>query len=518
MIAGLCTYQPVSVGLVVVRSAEAGRIVWDGTNDQEGRTVSSVSLARTLDDVYLTLSPEPLTKPEEMQQWYRDLNPVRGGGATRRMALGFRRVQESSGLPYKAFLMGHSGSGKSTEITRLLLELGDHFQPLRFSAVQELDPVSLRPFDVLLLTMIRIVEATALPKSQGGAGQRLPDARLRELRDWFSQETHKEVRRTQLAAEAGAGVDGKDGLLGQVLGLFAKIKAEARYATDRSVEVVEYRLRRLGDLIELANRVLDDCNSLLREATPAHKEWLIVWEDFDKPGFAKDKVEELFLTYANLWREIRCHLIITLPITLGWSAAANRLALPDQQTFSILDIPVYRRDRSNHQQGQKALERLLEARIAPELFAGGEMRRVMIASGGNVRDLFALVSRAADNALLDEGGNLEPAEGQGPPTRVIAPGHLDEAIGWLRTRYERRLGANEFDDDTITYQEKVDRMVAIYNGEPKASVPDSCLYSLLKARAVQEFNSERWLGLHPLAVDILKRQGALPQDAEGGTT
>ncbi len=477
--------------------------------------MSSVTLARTLDDVYLTLSPEPLTQPEEMRRWYRDLNPVRGGGATRRMALGFERVRKSGGLPYKAFLMGHSGSGKSTEITRLLQEVGDHFQPLRFSAVQELDPVSFRPFDVLLLTMIRLVEATALAEDQGGAGQRLPEARLRELLKWFSEETHREVRGTQIAAEAGAGVDGQDSLLGKVLGLFARIKAEARYATDRSVEVVEYRLRRMGDLIELANRVLDDCNHLLREATSGRKEWLIVWEDFDKPGFAKDKVEELFLTYANLWRELRCHLIITLPITLGWSAAARRLSLPDQQTFSILDIPVYQRDRRDHEQGQKALQQLLEARIAPELFAQGEMRRVMIAAGGNVRDLFALVSRAADNALLDKEGSPEAAETQ---PRVIAPRHLDEAIGWLRTRYERRLGANEFDDDAITYPEKVDRMLAIYDGDSKASVPDSCLYSLLRARAVQEFNGERWLGLHPLAVDILKRQGAVPQDAEGGTT
>ncbi len=478
----------------------------------------TVTVAQILDDIYLTLSPEPLMEPEEMERWYRDLNPVRGGGATRRMALGFQRVQKSEGLPYKAFLMGHSGAGKSTEITRLLQELDGHFQPLRFSAVQELDPVSFRPFDVLLLTMIRIVEATALPKEKGGAGQRLPEERLQELWEWFSQETHTEVRRTQFAAEAGAGIDGKDSLLGRVLGLFAKIKAEARYATDRSVEVVEYRLRRLGDLIELANRVLDECNSLLRQATPGRKQWLIVWEDFDKPGFSKDKVEELFLTYANLWREVRCHLIITLPITLGWSAAASRLSLPDQQTFSILDIPVYRRDRSDHQPGQEALEQLLRARVAPELFAGDEMRRVMIASGGNVRDLFALVSRAADNALLDEDPNRAPAEVAADQPLVITKLHMDEAIGWLRTRYERRLGANEFDDDVIPYQEKVDRMLAIYQGEPKASVPDSCLYSLLRARAVQEFNGERWLGLHPLAVDILKRQGALPQDSEGGTT
>ena len=40
----------------------------------------------------------------------------------------------------------------------------------------------------------------------------------------------------------------------------------------------------------------------------------------------------------------------------------------------------------------------------------------------------------------------------------------------------------------LTYQQKAERLVAVYNQDPDYDVPDPVLYSLLNARAVQEFN------------------------------
>lgn len=75
--------------------------------------------AKLLDDVHLTLSPEPLETREEIAAFYRDeLNQVRGGDKTQRLKLGLRRAIQSKSF-YKACLMGHQGVGKSTELTRL---------------------------------------------------------------------------------------------------------------------------------------------------------------------------------------------------------------------------------------------------------------------------------------------------------------------------------------------------------------------------------------------------------------
>jgi hypothetical protein len=72
-----------------------------------------------------------------------------------------------------------------------------------------------------------------------------------------------------------------------------------------------------------------------------------------------------------------------------------------------------------------------------------------------------------------------------------------------------------YDAAQLTYKQKAERLVAIYHQDPDYDVPDPVLYSLLNARAVQEFDGERWFGVHPLVVDILKAQGRL-EAPEGG--
>ena len=47
---------------------------------------------------------------------------------------------------------------------------------------------------------------------------------------------------------------------------------------------------------------------------------------------------------------------------------------------------------------------------------------------------------------------------------------------------------------------------AVYRRDPEHDIADAVLYSLLRGRALQEFNGEGWLGVHPLVVDILNQQ------------
>ena len=465
--------------------------------------------ASNLSQVYEALSPEPLTTKEQFDAYYRDLNPVRGMDVVALMALNLWRASAAS--PYKAFLMGHSGVGKSTELTRLIQRVNERYRAVRFSAVSELDPTSFRPFDVLLLMMARVVEEATRTVEEGGPGLSIASERLDEIWRWLSGEkiTRSVTTGVGAAAEAGAGLKGGS-LLANVLGLFASIKGEMKYASERKTEIVEYRLSRLSQLIDLANRLLDDCNGALRRA--AGQEWLVIGEDFDKPGIPKGRVEDLFLTYANVFKELRSHLIITIPITLGQSTQAVRLPFPANQRICLPDTPVYDAGHGPHAVGRAALRSVLEARVAPDLFEAGQMERLLVASGGNLRDLFALAARAADNALLRAGGADRPS-------LHVAPPDVSAAIDWMRGEYQRRLGDSPYDDERIDYKVKAERMVRLYNAEPAADIPDACLYSLLRARVIQEFNGKRWLGVHPLAVDILASQGLLgdTRPVPGGT-
>lgn len=467
------------------------------------RVSLQITRATELADVYRTLQPGPLITPEELKAFYFEgINAVRGGDKMQRLNLRLNRAYGDR-IPFKACVMGHRGVGKSTEISRLLVDMKEKFQPIRFSAVSVLDPGSFKPLDVLLVMMAEVAEQTAKPIAQGGAGKRPSEARLKEIWDWFAAEkmTRELAQNAAISAEAGVGAK-EDSLWGTVLGLFATLKGEIKFASTRKTEVVEYRLSRLSDLITVANRLLDECNELLRQETT--KQWLFIGEDFDRAGIPNARIEELFITYANIFQELRSHLIFTLPISLYYSAKATRLPFAADCSFVIPDTPMFNPQHEPNQAGRAAVEKALAARMDLALFEPDQMSRLIVASGGNLRDLFGLINYAADGAAVRGATKINQAD-------------ADAAIYNLRVDYERRLGQSPFDPEVISYDDKARLLQRIYAGDKEAQMTNPSLYALLNARSVQEFNGQRWFGVHPLVVDILVAQKHLPAGAPGGT-
>lgn len=458
--------------------------------------------ADSIHNIYQFLSPTPLLTSDELKKYYSNgVNLVREQDVVERFKLGLRQTGDDSF--YKAFLVGHPGVGKSTELTRLICDVGDKFRALRFSATSELDPGSFQPFDIVLLILADLIEAATKPKAKGGLAATLPDALCQELWNWFATETETTEAATSKSAEAAAGIGiPKESWVAKVLGLFAHLKGEVKYAFSRRSERVEYRLRRLSTLIEIANRVLDFCN----RALPGNQKWLIIGEDFDKPGIPPDLIRQLFVVYSNLFKELRTHLIFTIPAALAHSSQAPQLPFPNDRVFFVPDTPVYQQDHQPHNVGREALVAILKQRVDPKLLKGGQVTRLIVASGGNLRELFALVKEAADHAILrnDE------------KDQQIGREDIDRAINKMRAEYVGRLGQSQFDEEEhIAYEHKAERLKKLYDAVPTAQVADPVLYSLLRSRAVQEFNGKRWYGVHPLVVDILREQGVLTPNEDG---
>ena len=387
-------------------------------------------------------------------------------------------------------------------MTRLVEMVNTQYRSIRFQVTTDLDQGNFKPFDVLLLMMTRIVEETVKPVSEGGAGATPSESLLQDINDWFAKEETTLTTNVQTGVEASAGIGPPaSSLWHKVLGLFANLKGEIKYAADRSKKVVEYRLQRVSSLLELVNKLLNECNDRLREATG--REWMFIGEDFDKPGTPIHLVEDFFLNYANIFKGLQAHAIFTIPIGLVYSERATQLPCSPGGIHIVPDTPVFARDHQVCKVGRAALQEILVARVSPKLFGPYQMKRLIVASGGNLRDLFGMVRQAADWAL-DRG-----AKGK------IGKADADRAIAFLRTDYTRKLGVGPYDAAELTYAQKAERLVAVYRQAPDYDIPDPILYSLLNARAVQEFDGERWFGVHPLVVDILLRQGRL-EPAEGG--
>ena len=477
--------------------------------------MDNLHIATNLEEMHRTLTPRPLKTPDEMRLFYiESLNKVRGGVKTDRMMRGMiRSYNEAS--HYKAALGGHSGAGKTTELAHLISrhEVAARLQPLWFSALSDIDPGGFKPFDVVLVMMIRLVEETAKPLSEGGVvGKRIQDSLLEDLTRWFASGSTKFTEGTSVAVsvEAGGGVKSET-LWATVTGLFFNAKGEAKYTSDRKTEVVEYRLTQIFRLIDLANRVLDECNRLLKEATksveyPLGREWLFIGDDFEKAGISPERTEDLFVHYGNVFKDLRTHLLFTVPVSLVYSDRSVSLPFEKACVHIIPDTPVFDQQHKVHSAGREALREVVCARVGESLFANGQLDRLLAASGGNLRDLFALIVQSADEAL-DRG---EPEAGS------IQSDDVTKAINSLRISYERALGESPDDRaEKITYEMKAERLKQVYDGKGDAKIADSVLHSLLRSRAVQEFNGEGWFGVHPLVVSILHRQGRIQATSNG---
>jgi hypothetical protein len=169
--------------------------------------------AESLDELYLTLRPEPLETSEQFRKFYRgEINLVRGEDTVVRLS---SRLQQSYGaLPFRAFVTGHPGVGKSTEISRLLDRIKEQHVGIRLSVANELNPASFKIFDVLLLMLARIAEEANEMNVIPLQGHR-SEALIHEITQWFATEREKSSHTRTSGAEWAA-----------VLRLFVSAKAE----------------------------------------------------------------------------------------------------------------------------------------------------------------------------------------------------------------------------------------------------------------------------------------------------
>ena len=454
-------------------------------------------VARTLRDVRFSLEPSPLVSPEEFDAFYRggeELTGVRGKDVAKVIAVELDRTPTDP--PYKCFLLGRSGVGKSTEITRLFRLVERDYQPLRFDVRTELDPKNFTPFDVVLLMMVLLTQETA--KVTG----RTPEPSLmRDLLRWFADDRETTNQEVNAAIEASAGVDTKNAWWDKVVGAFVTVKGSLKYTALRKREVVEYKLTRIDALIDTANAILRNCTHLLKEHNG--KRWLFAGESFDKTGVPSDKQIDLFLVHgATIFDGLEANLIFNLPLDMAYGARSAELpAIPRRVIF---DTPVYTPGKTPFEPGRAFVRSIVEARVDPSLFEGGQLDRLIVASGANLRDLFGLIREASLRA------RVRGAE-------KIAAEDATSAIVDLRVELQSRLGTTQYDTTPIPNDEKVARLVELY-GAPNTGndLPSDVLRVLLAANAVQEFNGQHWLGIHPMIVDYLQRAEKIPATSPGG--
>lgn len=259
--------------------------------------------ATTLAEMPKTLHPEALETAEELKAFYRiEIQKVRGIDRTGRLRICLEDAHASE-LTFKGFLVGHPGVGKTTELSRLLLELHNQFLPVRLSITSELNPAVIRFYDVLLLMLIRLVREVTQPSVIGFKDTDL-ETMIGWVRDHWATKWTKHLRTT--AADFGAGVNLP----------FLKLSGNIKLGASRERGVEEYELSLVSDLVDLMNRVFRECNRLLKKHHDG-RQFVIVLEDFEKTGLNATELKNLFTGLRPSLQGLDGHFIVVIPAWLA---------------------------------------------------------------------------------------------------------------------------------------------------------------------------------------------------------
>ena len=220
---------------------------------------------------------------------------------------------------------------------------------------------------------------------------------------------------------------------------------------------------------------------------------------FSKIKIPKALLDETFVQYAPLFRNLPLHLLFTLPIPFVHSND-TKLPFDRDRQYAIYDIPVCDENHKPNPEGINALNELLEKRADMDsLFAKDAFDLLLRAASGDLHLLFTMIVTAGKHARYRNEDH--------PDTEAkVLLADVKVAVLKELSAFRNRMGTVPGDSDPTTWEMKKLKLRAIYENSPDAKIPDEPLYQLLRRRAVLYFNGPGRYGVHPLAIELLKEQ------------
>jgi len=429
--------------------------------------------------------PEPLIA-EEMKEFYSESLDKRRGPYQRRAIRDALVETAEQGFFFKGVVYGNRGTGKSTEINRLLADpaIGRRFVVIRLDALEELNPQTFSVADVLMLVFANLIEGCRKHCEKRREAFHEADIMINDLQQVIAPFFPELQDREQVGRTTGGGAE---------VNLLAMLKASIRVEGQRKTDVVARR----ETLTEL-KAALERQISVVKERLPDY-ELLVVGENFDKEAIPQALLEDTFVKYAGLLRDLRLHMLFMLPVPFVYAYGDDLIAFRREDRVAIYDVPVYTAEHKKDEAGCGALIELLEKRAGiREIFAHDALELLLRASGGDLYRLFAMIVKS---------GRMAQYRHEDDPTseRRVLLGDVQTTVREQLGIFRNELGSGP-NEEKPTWDEQLQKLRAIYEDDPAAKVPNPPLYRLLRKRAVLYFNGTGRYGVHPMAVEILREQ------------
>jgi hypothetical protein len=436
--------------------------------------------AKKVSEIPSAFPPLPLMK-DEFDDFYIPVDSERDSCLSRIEELKGKLEQDN----IKILFAGHRGSGKSTELNRVIGDIGDQALIIQFSVMEELDINDINYIDLIMVMMEKLADEAV---NNGIIKQ--DNENIKKIKSWLSVVTEIKEKDTAYQMEVAAGLKADRGILSLFLGLIAEFKASVRSASTNKVEYRQKLEKRISVLRSYCNVLINEIEIKLRK----QDKWLLlIIEDLDKAEISK--IREIFFEHSGILSELNTRIIFTVSVFAFLTPSLADL----KSKFRMVRLPMLKvkdNSRKDFEEGINAIERIVGKRTELSLFENGLLRKIILRSGGVLRDLFEMVELAANSAYFNK-------------RKKITEEDADYAFNRLKSRYHSMITVPDESKNRINTKDLYDKLAEISKSETRKFPLDDTMRLLLSCLAVVEYNGEQWFDIHPAVDKLLKEMGKI---------
>ena len=415
-------------------------------------------MADELKDIYHLFNPDKALLNDELGKYYVEIdqNEINIKELQIRLELGLETRE-----PIKLLFTGHRGSGKSTALNRLILNLHDDFFIVKYNVLDLLDQNDVTYIDVLLSVLTKLFEKAQEDKVKlGGSLSKRAD-------EWSSSITKT------IISEKGKGLELKAKIPFYLLEIMGRIKNES---TTR-VEIRKQIEPRVSELISLIN-------DTIAEIEKNDKQILVIIDNLEK--IESDNALKLFYNHGTQLTQPMCKIIYTFPISLKSSSIFPQIRMNFSDVYVHPNIKIHEKEGSEHhyEKGRDFMKEIVSKRVSQDLFEPDALEYILDMSGGVVREFIRIIRDSSIRALT---------RGKTTIDKDIAI----DVVNGLKNLYQAQLSDSDYEV-----------LLEVY--ETKDIKRDDKLVNLLHNLSVLEYrNGRSWCDLNPVVRSILDEKNML---------
>jgi len=412
-------------------------------------------IAENLGEVYTNFDPfAPLSTLSELRDFY----VIRKKSPLERMKM--ELLYDNTGN-MKSLFSGHRGSGKSTELNKLVSDelIQSKYFVVKYSVKEVLDIAGLDYIDLLVSIGAQIfIKATEDGKLKLNKGV------LDELERWLGT---IEIVREDTSLKS-ASVEAEAGLKAVFIKLLGKLKVE--YTTrDNIRQTIQPKI---SELIGIINLIINELVLNL------NKKVLVVIEDLDKPDLKI--AEELLYKRQTSLTSPSCCIIYTVPIGLLYCPDAPQVGQAFNRIYVLPNVSITKRDDlSPNPDGQETMRKFIEKRMSLDLIEENALKHAITISGGVFREMARIIRTSTINAI-------------GRDAEIISLDDVEMVESEIRNEYRRILETQDYEALKVIHETR----------ELKGS--EICAKLLHELSILEYQNDDNWCDVHPTIIPLIE--------------